>query len=223
MNVRLGKVAGIPIVLSQNWLVFVAIMGILNLVTSGLMTAVNTLLVIGFVTGFIVLHELGHSLTALQFGAKTNVIGLNFFGGAAQISEAGWYKLIAKPFNAMLVWMAGPAVSVGLYFLLKGVARILPGGYLSTGAMYLANTNLVLAIFNLMPVFPLDGGGILYCVLRFIFSKRIAIRITSVAGIIGSIIFILAAFKFRAIMLGIIGVMALISSYNAPKHRFFIE
>lgn len=221
MSLRLGKVAGIPIVLTENWLWFIVLMSLFNVFSGGLMYGINTALVIGFLAVFIILHELGHSLTALKFGARTSVISLTFLGGAAQISEAGWYKLIAQPAKALLVWAAGPAVSVGLYFLLKALAGVMPSAYLSTGTMYLAYTNLALAIFNLMPVYPLDGGGILYCLMRFIFSKTTAIKITSVVGVIGSIAFILAAIYFKAIMLGIIGVLALVASYRAPKSILF--
>lgn len=222
MSLRLGKVAGIPIVLTENWLWFIGLISLFNLFTGGLMSGINTVLVIAFLACFVILHELGHSLTALQFGAKTNAISLSFLGGTAQMSEAGCYKLIAQPAKALLVWAAGPAVSMGLYFALKALAGFLPGIYLSDGAMYLARLNMALAIFNLMPVYPLDGGGILYCLMRFVFSKSVAIRITSVVGIIGSIVFIVAAIYFKAIMLGMIGIMALVTSYQAPKNRLFV-
>jgi len=143
-------------------------------------------------------------------------------GGAAQISESGWYKLLNAPAKAMLVWMAGPAVSFALFFALALPLRFMTGHtYVTDGMAYLAQLNLILGIFNLMPVYPLDGGGILYCLMRFIFSKPVAIRITSVFGIVGSIIFIIAAVKFKAITLGIIGLIALMASITAPTHRLF--
>lgn len=222
MSLKLGKVAGIPIVLSSDLLYLVGIISLINIISSGFMAGVNVVLGVSFLALFVVLHELGHSLTALAFDARTEIISLSFLGGAAQINSEDCYSLISKPFKAMLVWMAGPAVSLGLWFSLSYLANFMtPGTYLADGIASLAQINLVLAIFNLMPVYPLDGGVILYCLMRFVFSKSIAIRITSVVGIIGSIAFIIAAFKYRAVILGIIGVMALLSSFAAPKNKLF--
>lgn len=222
MGIRLGKIAGVPIVLSENWAFFVGLLSLITMFTSGLTSAFNSLLAMLFLTLFIILHELGHTLTALAFGAKTDLISLNFFGGAAQISQSGWHKLLAKPFNAMLMWMAGPAVSLLLSFaLLYPLKFMTPHTYIADGMLWLGRLNFMLAIFNLMPVYPLDGGGILYCIMRFVFSKPVAIKITSVVGIVGSIIFIIIAFKFKAMMLGFIGIMALLSSLKVPKNKLF--
>lgn len=224
MKLQIAKISNVPIVLTQNWFIIIAVLTLMTAFTSGLMTAFNTLLVVLFLTLFVVLHELGHVFMAKHYGAYTNAIQIDFFGGAAQVSENGWRKLLAKPLHAMAVWAAGPAVSVSLYALLFAITKIIPlNDYFSYGIHYLALVNLMLAIFNMMPVFPLDGGGILYCVLRLITSKALAIRITSIVGIVGGALFILIALKLHAVMLGVIGVIAILQSYAAPKSQFFRE
>ena len=109
----------------------------------------------------IVLHELGHSLVARRFGIEMRGITLHLFGGAAELEE--------EPTSAVAeLWVAaaGPATSLLLAALFRFVAFAVAG--LSTAELpiemlmrYLAGLNLVLAIFNLLPAFPLDGGRIL--------------------------------------------------------------
>lgn len=113
----------------------------------------------------IVLHELGHSLVARRFGIEMRGITLHMFGGAAELED--------EPTSAtaeLVVAAAGPATSLAL----AGVLRLAAFGAagLSTAELpiemllrYLAGLNLVLAIFNLLPAFPLDGGRILRAIL----------------------------------------------------------
>ncbi|MDK9695799.1 MAG: site-2 protease family protein [Siculibacillus sp.] len=113
----------------------------------------------------IVLHELGHSLVARRFGMEMRGITLHMFGGAAELED--------EPTSAgaeLAVAAAGPATSFALAGLLK-LAAMAAAGLSSTELpiemllRYLAGLNLVLAIFNLLPAFPLDGGRILRAVL----------------------------------------------------------
>jgi Zn-dependent protease/CBS domain-containing protein len=109
----------------------------------------------------VVLHEFGHSAVSLHFGIPVRSITLFLFGGVAQMSE--------EPPSALAeFWIAvsGPLVSLGLAFLFYE-ARPLTASVPPLFAMvkYLAGINLALAVFNLLPGYPLDGGRVLRAVL----------------------------------------------------------
>lgn len=106
----------------------------------------------------VLLHELGHSLVALAQGIKVSSITLFMFGGIASIDQES-----KTPGQAFQVAIAGPAVSFALFLLLSFLSTFVPGenhpAHVVLG--YLSGTNLLLAIFNLLPGLPLDGGQIL--------------------------------------------------------------
>ncbi len=104
----------------------------------------------------VLLHELGHAVVALRFGVPVKRITLFVFGGVAEIGAE-------PPSAAAEFWiaLAGPVVSGGLALLfgaLRGVSAEVPA--LLSVARYLAFVNAALAVFNLVPGFPLDGGRI---------------------------------------------------------------
>jgi Zn-dependent protease/predicted transcriptional regulator len=112
----------------------------------------------------VLLHEIAHSLVALRQGVAVKSIRLFIFGGIAQIEsepKSGRHEF--------LIALAGPATSMGLAFAFGMVygALWLTGRYAPVAAVagYLASANFILALFNLIPGFPLDGGRILRAVL----------------------------------------------------------
>jgi Zn-dependent protease/CBS domain-containing protein len=127
----------------------------------------------------ILLHELGHSLTAIRHGIPVKGITLFIFGGVAQIG--------GRPPSAIIelkIAAAGPAVSFALggIFLLIGV---LTDGiaWISAPATWLGTLNLILAVFNLMPGFPLDGGRILRALVwKFTGSEDRAAQVAMLSG-----------------------------------------
>ncbi|MFZ8984691.1 MAG: site-2 protease family protein, partial [Steroidobacteraceae bacterium] len=105
----------------------------------------------------IVLHELAHSLVARRFGIQIRSITLFVFGGVADMADQP-----ARPRAELLMAAAGPAMSLALAAALHGLVAAgesagWPATVLAVPA-YLALLNSVLAIFNLVPAFPLDGG-----------------------------------------------------------------
>jgi Zn-dependent protease/CBS domain-containing protein len=131
----------------------------------------------------IILHELGHSLVARQFGLPIRDITLFIFGGVADMEEE-------PPTATAEFWMAitGPVVSVTIaglcglaYYLVVGI-----GGDPSIGMTvvgYLGLINAVLALFNMVPAFPLDGGRVFRAVLWGLKGDlRWATRIASALG-----------------------------------------
>jgi Zn-dependent protease len=148
----------------------------------GLVTGL--LVELGFAVS-IVLHELGHSLVAIRKGCRVRSITLTFIGGAAQME-----RIPTRPLDELVMAAAGPAVSVAL-----GMALILTGARVPLGDVYppmglnilqfLGTVNIGLAVFNLIPSFPMDGGRIL----RSLLARRMGrLRATFIAARLGRII-----------------------------------
>ncbi|HEY9858715.1 MAG TPA: site-2 protease family protein [Candidatus Obscuribacterales bacterium] len=160
---RIGSVFGIPLFIDPNWLYVLAFFSILN--SEGYLKQQPWSPVFAWVAGLalalllfasVLLHELGHSLVAQSQGIKVNSITLFLFGGVASIDQES-----KTPGKAFQVAIAGPAVSLGLYLLLRAIANALPDQTVLTVVITdLSLINLVLTLFNLIPGLPLDGGQI---------------------------------------------------------------
>ncbi len=112
----------------------------------------------------VLLHELAHSFVAIRYGIQVLSIRLFIFGGLAQVSREP-----RTGRHEFLIALAGPAASMALafFFALCYGALYFGGGSRAAGAVagYLALSNVLLAVFNLIPGFPLDGGRILRAIL----------------------------------------------------------
>ncbi len=164
-TIPLGRILGIPIGLDFSWFL------IFGLLTWSLATSyypaefgnwpVAQYWIVGAVTAIlmfvsVLLHELGHSVVALRFKIPVRSITLFIFGGVAQIG--------AEPPSAVAefwIAIAGPVVSFALAIFF-GLLQPIVGGLapLLALAKYLAYINGSLALFNLIPGFPLDGGRV---------------------------------------------------------------
>jgi Zn-dependent protease/CBS domain-containing protein len=189
--IPLGRILGIPIGLDYSWfLVFVLLTWTLAVgyypaefkhwpvVQYWVIAALTALLLFGSV----LLHELGHSGVAMRYQIPVRSITLFIFGGVAQIG--------AEPPSASAefwIAIAGPAVSFALallFGLLRPVfAPIVP---LLALISYLAYINGALALFNLIPGFPLDGGRVFRAIV-WGFSHNLR-RATVIAGNLGRLI-----------------------------------
>jgi len=132
----------------------------------------------------VILHELGHSLTAMRFGVRVHRILLLPIGGMAQFD-----RIPREPLKELAITIAGPAVNFtlfGLLLFLLGSFSIddiaaLPLGLHQLGYS-LAAINLVMGVFNLIPVFPMDGGRIFRALLALKFSYLTATKWASGVG-----------------------------------------
>ncbi|WP_101295197.1 M50 family metallopeptidase [Halegenticoccus soli] len=138
----------------------------------------------------VLLHEFGHSLVAMRYGYEIDSITLWLFGGVARFTEMpeDWKQEFA-------IAVAGPIVSVLLGVVSYVGFLALPGSQAAAKFVlgYLALTNVVLAAFNMLPGFPMDGGRVLRALLA---RNRPHARATQIAAEVG---------KVFAFLLGIFG------------------
>ena len=158
---RIGSLFGIPLFIDPLWFVILTLATLnfgLAYLQWGTVLAWSAGVVMALLLfGSVLLHELGHSLVARSQGIKVNSITLFLFGGIASIEEES-----KTPGQAFQVAIAGPSVSIALFGLLTGLSYVLPVSSLASVLVgELGKINLVLALFNLIPGLPLDGGQVL--------------------------------------------------------------
>ncbi|MBW4647233.1 MAG: site-2 protease family protein [Kastovskya adunca ATA6-11-RM4] len=164
-NIRVGNLFGIPFYINPSWFFVLGLVTLsyggalgaqfpsLGAITPWLLGLVAALLLFASVLA----HELGHSFVAIKQGIGVKSITLFLFGGLAALEKES-----ESPGEAFWVAIAGPAVSVLLFGLFTAVNFALPlSGPLGAVLGLLASVNLILALFNLIPGLPLDGGNIL--------------------------------------------------------------
>jgi Zn-dependent protease/CBS domain-containing protein len=184
---RLGKLFGIDVRVHATFLVLLAWVAISHLVQGqGVLTAASGVAYVLAVFAIVVMHELAHALTAKRFGIATRDILLLPIGGISRLE-----RMPTRPYQELLVTVAGPAVNVALALLLflTLVAMGTAGDALDlslVGGPFLAKlmwTNVALALFNLLPAFPMDGGRVLRALLAM--GHRDYARATDIAAIVG--------------------------------------
>ncbi|MGH1396625.1 MAG: site-2 protease family protein [Trichormus sp.] len=182
-NWKIGSLFGIPLYLDPLWFVILGLATLnfgvayqeLGTVTAWSVGIIMALLLFASV----LMHELGHSLAARSQGIKVNSITLFMFGGIAAIEEES-----KTPGKAFQVAIAGPLVSMGLFLLLRLGGNVVPDtSPISMMVGDLARINLVVALFNLIPGLPLDGGQVLKAALWKITGNRFqAVHLAARAG-----------------------------------------
>lgn len=182
-NWKIGSLFGIPLFLDPLWFIILGL-ATLNFGVAyqawGIVLAWSAGIVMALLLfGSVLLHELGHSLVARSQGIKVNSITLFLFGGIAAIEEES-----KTPGEAFQVAIAGPAVSIALFLVLLLLASILPSASPANMMVSdLARINVVLALFNLIPGLPLDGGQVLKAALWKATGNRFqAVRLAAKAG-----------------------------------------
>ncbi|MBG6226029.1 Zn-dependent protease [Arthrobacter sp. CAN_A2] len=157
----LGRIAGVPVVLAWSWFVITAFIVLVfgprvAQVIPGIGAGAYAV-ALGYallLAASVLIHELAHALTARAFGWPTTQIVLNLWGGHTQFASFN-----ASPGRSLLVALAGPAANFVLAGLGWGILQALEPGsvaYLLTTILVWAN--LLVAVFNVLPGLPLDGG-----------------------------------------------------------------
>lgn len=163
-NLRVGNLFGIPFYINFSWFLVLAIVtwDYGNELGFAFPQLGGAVWILGLATALLLFasvlaHELGHSFVAIRQGIPVNSITLFLFGGLASLEEES-----KTPGEAFWVAIAGPLVSLVLFGVFTAI-NIFAGlsGPLAAIVSLLAYINLILAIFNLLPGLPLDGGNVL--------------------------------------------------------------
>ena len=187
---NLGRIAGIPIRMHLTLLILLAwIAGTYAITGAGFSaTALGVALVMAIFV-VIVVHELGHALVARRYGIGTRDIMLLPIGGIASLE-----RIPEKPTQELAVALVGPAINLVLAAVLYAfLPATTVGSYGHTIVKQLVYINVGLAVFNLIPAFPMDGGRALRALLAMRMGGE---RATEIAAKLG---------KVFAVAIGIIG------------------
>jgi len=185
-SLRIGRIANIDVYVHATFLILLGYVAWVYLAQRGRVSdALMGMVFIITIFGIVVLHELGHALAARRYGIRTRDITLLPIGGVARLE-----RMPEEPRQELVVALAGPAVNValafGLLFLVLPLVRFDQLGRLHLfGGTFLVNLFLVnvwMALFNLIPAFPMDGGRVLRALLAMRFEY---VRATHIAANIG--------------------------------------
>ena len=238
-SLRIGKIAGIDIYINVSWIIILVLLTV-SLATGwfpqlypGWSTA--TYWIVGFISSIllfvsVLLHELAHSLVARRRGLPVKNITLFIFGGVSNIEREP-----TSPGVEFQMAFVGPLASIVIgvvCFLLQLPLRgtRLPLEALEGILFYLAVTNVLLGVFNLIPGFPLDGGRVLHSIIwKITGSMRQATRVATITGQVIAYLFILLGVwlfftgsVLNGIWLGFIG-WFLLSAAQSANSQVMLE
>jgi stage IV sporulation protein FB len=196
-SIPIGSVKGTIIRVHFTFLLFLVWIAVTHYAQGGRAAALQGVIFILLLFLCVLLHEFGHVLAARRYGVQTPDITLLPIGGVARLE-----RIPEEPSQELVVALAGPAVN----FLIAAVLYLVLGGVLARESMEvqnsgvsllarLASVNIFLAVFNLIPAFPMDGGRVLRAVLAYRLGYS---RGTQIAATVGQVV---------AFGLGLLGLM----------------
>lgn len=195
----IGRLFGSDIRVHATFFLLLLWIGLVSYADAGLSGALTSVLFVIALFACVVAHEFGHALTARRYGIRTPDITLLPIGGMARLE-----KMPDQPRQEILVALAGPAVNLVIWLVIdlflgpNGQSEVLvtldqltPQTFLGQ----LAAVNLFLAVFNLLPAFPMDGGRVLRALLQ---TRMPRPRATATAAQAGQVVAFLMAFAALA-------------------------
>jgi Zn-dependent protease/predicted transcriptional regulator len=191
-----ARVAGINIDIHATFLILLAWIALVDYGQGhSASAAIAGVLLTLAIFASVVLHEFGHALTAARVGVKTKSITLLPIGGVAHLE-----RMPERPRDELMIAIAGPAVTLAiiavLYLLLlvTGGSVTPPTSRVVTAGSFIAQVmwvNIILAVFNLLPAFPMDGGRVLRAALAMRMSFARATEIAARFGKVFAVLFAL--------------------------------
>jgi Zn-dependent protease len=167
----------------------------------------------------VLMHEFGHALACRQTGGTANQIVLWPLGGVAYVNPP------QRPGATLWSIAAGPLVNVALLPILIAVvvisrslgwAQAMPNVYQLLRAVLWIDASLL--VFNMLPIYPLDGGQILRSLLWFVLGRARSLMVATVLGFVGVVGFFVLALWVRSIWFGAISVFMLMNCWGGLRH-----
>ena len=192
-QIKLGRIAGIAVGLHYSWfiialLITFSLVGHFHSVTPQWTTAVvwaSAIITCLLFFAALLLHELAHSLIAKAYGLRVQAITLFALGGVSQIetdvpdAKTEFWMAIAGPITSVVIGMA----CLGTDWMIGWLPGKAPTSPAVAVLLWLGYINLVLAAFNMIPGFPLDGGRVLRAVIWWItHNADLSMRLAAQAG-----------------------------------------
>jgi Zn-dependent protease len=217
-SLKLGKIAGIGLYLHWTFSLLILFIIFVNYRNGQNPTQIvwSVLFILSvFVTVF--LHELGHALAAKNYNIVTKDITLLPIGGLARLD-----RIPEKPLEELVVAFAGPLVNITLAFITgffitipsnseQLVAELSKGINADNFFLNFFIVNFWLALFNLIPAFPMDGGRVLRALLSFKLERNVATKIAARIGQFIAVGFILLGFLYNPFLV-FIGIFVIIGA-----------
>jgi Zn-dependent protease len=212
-TIRLFSVSGIEVFLHWSWFL-VAAFEISGRTRSYSSPAWN---ILEYLTLFLIvmLHEFGHALACRQVGGTANRIVLWPLGGVAYVNPP------MRPGAVLWSIVAGPLVNVALLPVLAvlvalgrsmGWAQDMPNAYAFVRAVLAIDLGLL--VFNVLPIYPLDGGKILWSLLWFVMGRARSLMVATVVGFLGAAGLVVLAFISGSTWLGILCVFFVLNCWT---------
>jgi Zn-dependent protease len=216
-SIHLFRFAGIDLYLHFSWFLVAAYeiqsrKGSYSSVTWNVLEYLALFLIV-------TLHEFGHALACRQVGGSANQIVLWPFGGVAYVDPP------PRPGATLWSIAAGPLVNVALIPILwiagtmirsAGMAATAPDAFLLLRAVVWMNGRLL--IFNILPIYPLDGGQILRALLWFVMGRARSLMVATILGLIGVAGFIGLAIFEQSVWFGALAVFLLMNCWGGLQH-----
>ena len=215
-SIHLFRFSGIDVFLHWSWF-FVALYEIQSRAGSYSSVTWNVLEYLALFL-IVLLHEFGHALACRQVGGRADRIVLWPLGGVAYVDPP------PRPGATLWSIAAGPLVNVALipilFFFMQAQSAVSPaaGSDIYRLAANVFWINKWLLIFNILPIYPLDGGQILRSLLWFVLGRARSLMVATVLGLVGVAGFVALAFFERDLWLGAIAVYMAMNCWGGLKH-----
>jgi len=221
-TIRLFQFAGVNVFLHWSWF----LVAIYEINGSARRYSSITWNILEYLSLFLIvlLHEFGHALACRQVGGRADQIVLWPLGGVAYVDPP------PRPGATLWSIAAGPLVNVALLPILTVIGRFgrSSGWWIAAPNMHMLlrsiwYIDLGLLIFNMLPVYPLDGGQILRSLLWFVLGRARSLMAATVIGFLGAAGFIAVAVWTRSAWLGVMAVFMIMNCWGGLKHALALS